>query len=90
MLLAWSLTEVVRYSYFVTYVAGFEDRTLTWLRYTMFFVLYPVGVTSEVYLAYSAIGPAAAVHWLYPMFIWFVLMTYVPSELPPLRRYISF
>ncbi|OAA66009.1 phosphatase-like protein [Niveomyces insectorum RCEF 264] len=62
MLLAWSLTEVIRYSYFVVSLArgGAAARPrpppawFTRLRYSTFLVLYPVGIASEVRLVYLA------------------------------------
>eukprot|EP01059_Diplonema_ambulator_P007541 TRINITY_DN17001_c0_g3_i1.p1 TRINITY_DN17001_c0_g3~~TRINITY_DN17001_c0_g3_i1.p1 ORF type:complete len:739 (+),score=296.22 TRINITY_DN17001_c0_g3_i1:48-2219(+) len=44
MLFAWSLTEVVRYSYY----GPIQNKLLTWLRYTLFIVLYPMGVAGEI------------------------------------------
>lgn len=81
MVLAWSITEVIRYSYFVFNVAGGEVPELTWLRYSTFFVLYPPGILSEAFLAYkAAIGPAARLSEWYPYFIWAVLVVYVPRK----------
>ena len=45
MLFAWSLTEVIRYSY---YGLPTNNKVLTWLRYTLFIVLYPMGVIGEI------------------------------------------
>ncbi|KAK3044171.1 hypothetical protein LTS18_001979, partial [Coniosporium uncinatum] len=51
MLLAWSLTEVIRYAYFCFLLSpsnslGAEGvpPNLSWLRYNTFFVLYPLGI----------------------------------------------
>ncbi|SPO01730.1 related to protein tyrosine phosphatase-like protein (putative anti-phosphatase); pepino protein; pasticcino protein pas2 [Cephalotrichum gorgonifer] len=60
MLLAWSFTEVIRYSYFGAAAGGSPPNVLIWLRYTTFFVLYPVGMATETWLVYSAVGPATA------------------------------
>ncbi|KAF3385479.1 hypothetical protein F1880_001726 [Penicillium rolfsii] len=55
MLLAWSTADVIRYSYFATMFAGFENTAvLKWLRYSLFVVLYPVGIGSEWWLMYSS------------------------------------
>jgi hypothetical protein len=43
MLFAWCITEVVRYGYFALKQVGVESRALTWLRYSLFIVLYPIG-----------------------------------------------
>ncbi|GAB7328871.1 hypothetical protein MBLNU13_g00744t2 [Cladosporium sp. NU13] len=59
MLLAWSTTEVIRYGYFAYSLHfGSVPSWLTWLRYNTFFVLYPMGISSECWLVYSATGPA--------------------------------
>ena len=51
MLLAWSVTEVIRYSYFYLNLQGSGVNAVpgwvSWLRYNMFFVLYPLGIGSE-------------------------------------------
>ncbi|KAI9838221.1 MAG: hypothetical protein M1838_004648 [Thelocarpon superellum] len=52
MLVAWSMTEIVRYSYFVLNLQGSVPSALTWLRYNLFFVLYPMGIGSEMWLMY--------------------------------------
>ncbi|OQO14479.1 hypothetical protein B0A48_01357 [Cryoendolithus antarcticus] len=59
MLLAWSLTEVIRYSYFVINLTyGYVPDAITWLRYNTFLVLYPLGISSECWLVYRAMGQA--------------------------------
>ncbi|KAG5930848.1 hypothetical protein E4U53_002103 [Claviceps sorghi] len=81
MLLAWSVTEVIRYSYFALSLAHMLPPALTWVRYTTFYVLYPLGITSECMLVYGATGPArqtrggAAAAVLYA-----VLAIYVPAS----------
>eukprot|EP01063_Lacrimia_lanifica_P029345 TRINITY_DN445_c1_g1_i1.p1 TRINITY_DN445_c1_g1~~TRINITY_DN445_c1_g1_i1.p1 ORF type:complete len:725 (+),score=348.11 TRINITY_DN445_c1_g1_i1:57-2231(+) len=45
MLFAWSLTEVIRYLH---YGLPSSPYLLTFLRYTLFIVLYPMGVTGEL------------------------------------------
>ena len=49
LLFAWGITEVVRYSYYALKLAGLEISLLTWLRYSLFLVLYPTGVLSELF-----------------------------------------
>ncbi|CAE6500097.1 unnamed protein product [Rhizoctonia solani] len=55
MVLAWSITEVIRYSFYACNLAGSEPRFLLWLRYTTFYVLYPLGAGSENALTYSTL-----------------------------------
>ncbi|KAJ5464359.1 uncharacterized protein N7458_000045 [Penicillium daleae] len=55
MLLAWSTADVIRYSYFATMLAGLDNiAVLKWLRYSLFVVLYPVGISSEWWFMYNA------------------------------------
>ena len=49
LLFASGITEIVRYSYYALKLAGLEISLLTWLRYTLFLVLYPFGVLSELF-----------------------------------------
>ena len=49
-------------------------------RYNTFFVLYPVGISSEVILIYSALEPAARFSSLYWWFLVANLVIYVPGR----------
>ena len=82
ILMAWGITEVIRYGFFV-YKEGISTRIpswLTWLRYNTFFVLYPIGITSECWLIWLALGPAQkqekGMDWLFKA----VLFIYVPGS----------
>ncbi|OSX66099.1 hypothetical protein POSPLADRAFT_1132827 [Postia placenta MAD-698-R-SB12] len=55
MVLSWSLTEVVRYVFYACSLLGREPRALLWLRYTLFYVLYPSGAGSEAGLIYASL-----------------------------------
>jgi very-long-chain (3R)-3-hydroxyacyl-CoA dehydratase len=83
MILAWSITEVIRYGYFV-YTLGISPRLpswLTWLRYNTFFVLYPVGISSECALIWMAMTPAhKQKEGAMEMFYKLVLAIYVPGS----------
>ncbi|KAH1272567.1 hypothetical protein LV164_006098 [Aspergillus fumigatus] len=50
LLLAWSAADVVRYAYFGLLQAGIRVDFVKWLRYSLFIVLYPVGIGSEWWL----------------------------------------
>ena len=81
MLLAWSTTEVIRYSYFaVNLKDGKVPAWLTWLRYNTFFVLYPLGISSECWLVWLATEPARKMDWRVEWALWAVLAVYVPGE----------
>ncbi|KAF2825643.1 protein tyrosine phosphatase [Ophiobolus disseminans] len=80
MLLAWSFTEVVRYSYFVFNLSGVGVPKLwTWLRYNTFLVLYPMGVASECWLVWNASGPAGQMNDMFRYALWAILGIYVPG-----------
>lgn len=81
MLLAWSITEVIRYSYFALTLSGVQPTALTWLRYNTFFILYPIGIASECWLVYQAIEPASVKFgdW-YSYSLIFILGVYVPGS----------
>ncbi|KAG8722617.1 hypothetical protein FRC08_017450 [Ceratobasidium sp. 394] len=55
MVLAWSITEVVRYSFYACNLAGKEPSLLLYLRYTTFYILYPLGASSEAALIFSTL-----------------------------------
>lgn len=55
MVLAWAATEVVRYAFYALGLLGAEPRALAWLRYTTFYVLYPLGAGSEAFLIYATL-----------------------------------
>lgn len=48
MTLSWGAVEVPRYGYYLVSLAGTPPAALTWLRYSLFIVLYPTGITGEV------------------------------------------
>ena len=47
LIIAWGVTEVVRYLFYFTGLLGKEIPVLLWMRYSFFLVLYPLGVTGE-------------------------------------------
>ena len=53
LLLCWGVTECVRYSFYFFKLLGSVPHAITWARYTFFIVLYPLGVSSELWCAYS-------------------------------------
>ncbi|KAL4984945.1 tyrosine phosphatase-like protein [Aspergillus falconensis] len=82
-LLAWGVTECIRYGFFVMQVNGGVESVpgwWQWLRYNTFYVLYPVGISSECALAFKALGPAKVFHPIYWWFVVAVLAIYVPGS----------
>jgi very-long-chain (3R)-3-hydroxyacyl-CoA dehydratase len=80
MLVAWSVTEVVRYGFFGLGLAGLLPKWLEWARYNLFYILYPLGIGSECGLMVRALGPADTWWREYKWFIWLVLGVYVPGS----------
>ncbi|KAF4448663.1 hypothetical protein F53441_7972 [Fusarium austroafricanum] len=80
MLVAWSVTEIIRYSFFALSLSGYTPKFLTWLRYNTFFVLYPIGIFSECTLIYLATEPAGHINELYKYALYAILAIYVPGS----------
>lgn len=57
LVLSWSITEIFRYTFFAVKEAsgGNAPAILLWLRYSLFYVLYPTGIASELGLTYLAL-----------------------------------
>ncbi|KAK5109288.1 hypothetical protein LTR62_007162 [Meristemomyces frigidus] len=81
MLLAWSVTEVIRYSYFAVNLAyGGVPAFMTWLRYNTFFVLYPLGISSECWLVWASREAGISKFGeVWGWFVYAVLAVYVPG-----------
>lgn len=81
MSLAWSVTEVIRYSWYACKeMFGGAPYILTWCRYTFFYILYPMGVYGEQVLALTAapIFGATISGLLYKYFLYAILSLYIP------------
>lgn len=52
---AWGLTEVIRYAYYRQNMRGANLGYLEWARYSLFIILYPLGVTGEFMIMYTFI-----------------------------------
>jgi len=55
LLAVWSLSEIIRYLFYALNIMDLKVRVVTWLRYSLFIVLYPVGVASELTLLFTAL-----------------------------------
>ncbi|KAK4883221.1 hypothetical protein RN001_006540 [Aquatica leii] len=53
--LVWSAVEIIRYPYYIMQVCKIKVSFLTWLRYTVWIVLYPIGFTCEGTVLYKSI-----------------------------------
>jgi len=50
MVISWAITEVIRYSYYAVNQIAPVPYFLIWLRYSLFYILYPTGAGSEAAL----------------------------------------
>ena len=57
LLVAWTITEIIRYLFYTFLLMGISSHLLLWLRYTLFIVLYPLGVTGELVTIYYSLSP---------------------------------
>jgi very-long-chain (3R)-3-hydroxyacyl-CoA dehydratase len=81
MVLAWSITEVIRYSYYAVNLSkdGLVPKWLVWLRYNTFYVLYPLGAGSEVIVTFLSLDDAAEYSPLYALVLKLILLIYIPG-----------
>ena len=94
MILSWALVEVPRYLFYVSaLITGDATKKtpypLFWLRYSLFAVLYPTGITGELtvflaaakdpaFLSYLGEGKQTTMYW----FIMSFPIIYAPGALP--------
>ncbi|EMF10515.1 PTPLA-domain-containing protein [Sphaerulina musiva SO2202] len=78
LLLAWSAADAIRYVFLTLHLWGRAPRGLVWVRYSMFYVLYPVGIGAEWWLMFRAVRPAGEVSWVLGWVFWFLLGLYGP------------
>lgn len=76
MTIAWAVTELIRFGFYGFKTMGSVPKWALWLRYLAFLVLYPVGLLSELVIAYSSLEVAGSA---YRWFIWFGLTLYLPG-----------
>ncbi|XP_074027035.1 3-hydroxyacyl-CoA dehydratase 1 isoform X2 [Leptinotarsa decemlineata] len=90
-LLAWSVTEIIRYSTYTLTLVGAVPYFLKWLRYTTFIGLYPLGITGELLCLYAAQKEVGAGNlysilmpnkynfiFNYQHFLVFIMLLYIP------------
>eukprot|EP00197_Chlamydomonas_leiostraca_P011161 CAMPEP_0202861760 /NCGR_PEP_ID=MMETSP1391-20130828/3050_1 /ASSEMBLY_ACC=CAM_ASM_000867 /TAXON_ID=1034604 /ORGANISM="Chlamydomonas leiostraca, Strain SAG 11-49" /LENGTH=220 /DNA_ID=CAMNT_0049541195 /DNA_START=17 /DNA_END=679 /DNA_ORIENTATION=- len=92
LLAAWSVSEIIRYPWYALSAIGACPSFLTWLRYTAFIPLYPVGVGAELALLWQGLPHLAArgayslrlpnqLNWGfdYKIFAQMVMVIYLPA-----------
>ncbi|KFB35502.1 hypothetical protein ZHAS_00002294 [Anopheles sinensis] len=90
-ILAWSITEIIRYGYYALNLVDAVPQLLIFLRYTTFIALYPIGVTGELLCFYWAQSHVAETkQWSVEMpnkynftfsyfyLLWMVMLLYIP------------
>ncbi|KAJ1898908.1 hypothetical protein LPJ81_004242 [Coemansia sp. IMI 209127] len=78
MVFAWSITECVRYSHYALGLLGIESSVLLYLRYTLFYVLYPAGVSGELLEMWAALPYAQAIRPAFKGFLILNMVNYPP------------
>ena len=58
LLFAWSITEIIRYSFYACSLLDIVSYPLQWCRYSFFLVLYPMGVSGELISIYHSLPRA--------------------------------
>ncbi len=81
---AWSVTEVIRYSFYSFRLFGMAvPYPLLWCRYSFFIVLYPIGVSGEVITLFKSLPffKTVSVFGLFPAsyIIWVLIIYYIPG-----------
>lgn len=91
---AWSITEIVRYSYYANNLKKKAPSILVWLRYcsfciqvvynlilryNLFYILYPLGTSSEILLIWKTLPYIDHEKHVYSLVLKGILMFYVPG-----------
>jgi hypothetical protein len=81
MVIAWSFAEIPRYLFYLSNLAlGSIPYPLFFIRYSAFMILYPVGITGEIFQLIESMS-----HWETAQPIWFrgiklILIAYIPGS----------
>jgi len=79
MSVAWSITESIRYAYYGLNLVNIQPYWLLWVRYTFFFVLYPIGAGSEAGLVYQSLPYAKELSLPFYYYLIGILVVYPPG-----------
>ncbi len=79
MTVAWSVTEIIRYAFYFTALIGSTPSFLVYLRYTLFYILYPLGAGSEMVLLFKSLPYAKKFSTLLYVFDVLLLAVYPPG-----------
>jgi len=76
--IAWGVTEIVRYSYYLSSLLNREIYALTFSRYTFFILLYPIGVIGEWMILLSVMQRNQWEWNVINILLGIILLTYFP------------
>uniref|UniRef100_A0A7S1L587 very-long-chain (3R)-3-hydroxyacyl-CoA dehydratase n=1 Tax=Neobodo designis TaxID=312471 RepID=A0A7S1L587_NEODS len=80
MVTSWALVEVPRYLYYAVHLYLEVPFPLFWLRYSLFAILYPTGISGELLQIFTSLGPAkreCALCWYLSVFL---ILMYIPGS----------
>lgn len=84
MSVAWALSDLTRYAYYLTQLTKISVPVLKWARYNFFLVLYPVGTLGEAILIFLA-----RLKWSKDMVLSYGLLAVLAIYTPGKREYIN-
>lgn len=79
---AWCITEIIRYLFYtLTLMRGSQGvpKWLVWIRYSAFYILYPLGAGSEWVLVLLSVPEAEIFSTLYALILKVTLLIYIPG-----------
>lgn len=53
MLTVWCIAETTRYVFYISQLFKYKNTIITWLRYTLFIICYPVGIVCEFFILFT-------------------------------------
>ena len=95
---SWGLVEVPRYGYYYAALLGTPPSWLTWLRYSLFIVLYPSGISGEIGCLWNSLDYIRDHHvgdWALPnahnlVFRWYIALWVILVVVYPPGGYIMY
>lgn len=83
LLLAWSFAEIPRYAFYlwnVLFPNTSHPYILFYLRYTLFLVLYPCGISAEIIQGWVSISYWNSIHIFCKYIVYSLLSLYIPGS----------
>ena len=80
MATSWSLVEVPRYLFYAVNLLGQVPFPRFWLRYSLFAILYPTGISGELLQIWVALPDVLRISAAWWYFTLFLLFLYVPGS----------